>query len=160
MIECLLLLCLKYFFLMRPSMCSSLLVDIFTDSSVIFLDLILHCITEPIIINIYNILYVYWNFSTSCFLPLKHICCFSTYSEPSQITLILSTQLNIFLDFFFSSLMKMLSKTSGITKPKELTKLFPSFIILALYYENIMLEPYKIIFFLALKLLVRHSFLI
>ena len=40
-------------------MCSSLLVDIFTDSSVIFLDLILHCITEPIIINMYNMLDVY-----------------------------------------------------------------------------------------------------
>ena len=62
---------------------------------------------------------------------------------------------------FFSSLMKMLSKISASTKSKELTKRFSSFIILALYYENnIMLEDYKRTFFLFLKLLFRHSFLI
>lgn len=98
---------------MRPSIfiCSSQLVDIFVDSSIMFLDLISHRIIELIAINIYCILYVYLNFSTNLLSPLKHICCFSAHHKAFRITLILFTQ--IFLrqnlpfsgkygDFFFS----------------------------------------------------------
>lgn len=120
-------------FLMRPSIFiyCSLSVDIFTNSSIMFLDLISTILQESIIINIICIiLYAKCTLKIfyKSFLSIEvYLLLFCPCTKPSKITLILSTQINIFLgenlnfsgkcgDFFFGSLMKKQSKT-GILAP-------------------------------------------
>lgn len=100
-----------------------------------FLDLFSQCITEPIIIHIYYILYVFLNFSTSlrlfvAFLSIQKA--YTNYFDPVCTNIFLDAEFNF--SWKYGSCYEFIyenAKTNTSTKPKESTTLFPSFIILA-----------------------------
>ena len=99
-----------------------------------FLDLISTVLQESIIINIiYIVLYAKYTliiFYKSFLTTEVYLLLFCPSTKPSKITLILSTQINIFLgenlnfsgkrgDFFFGSLIKKQSKTGMLAPSPE-----------------------------------------
>lgn len=105
--------------------------------------------------------YVFKFFYKSFLIFEAYLLLFCPFTKPSQITLILSTQFNIFLDakfifpwkyrnFFFNSLMKILRPVLTPSSGNQtffFLYYFSFLYYLALCYENnIILELYKIIF--------------